>query len=217
MIIESCVDSYEKSLQAQQNGASQLELCSRLDLDGLSPDFDLTEKTMANIKIPIKVMLRPRPGDFQYSDSDKAEIRTLIDTYKQLGVRDFVYGSMKKANLDLEDIEKVILYITKDDYTIHSFTIHKAIDIVTDPLEEIDLIKAIAIRYQHIKISVLSSGQCRTALEGANMLNKMIKRAGSDLEIIAAGNITAENLDLVKRKIGASAFHGQRIVGIDIR
>jgi len=213
MIIESCVDSHENSLKAQQKGASQIELCSRLDLDGLSPGYELTKKVLADLEIPVKVMVRPRAGDFEYTDSDKAQIRATIDEYKELEVTDFVYGSIKNGSLDLEDIEQVVQYIKKDGYLLRSLTIHKAIDKVRDPLNDIDGLKILSMRYPATKFSILTSGQCPTALEGTEIINRMIDKAGTEIEIIAAGKITTHNLAEVQAVIKATAFHGKRIVG----
>jgi copper homeostasis protein len=64
LILEACVETLEEAIKAEENGACRLELCSRLDLDGLTPDIELTKQVLEKVSIPIKVMIRPRGGDF---------------------------------------------------------------------------------------------------------------------------------------------------------
>ena len=68
--LEACVETLEEAILAERNGANRLELCSRLDLDGLTPNLNLTKKIMEKISIPIKVMIRERGGNFVYSDDE---------------------------------------------------------------------------------------------------------------------------------------------------
>ena len=73
LIKEACVETVEQAIKAEKNGADQIELCSRLDLDGLTPDFDVIRKVLSLIKIPVKVMIRCRSGNFYFNESKKIQ------------------------------------------------------------------------------------------------------------------------------------------------
>ncbi len=213
-IIESCVSSLSESIAAENNGADRLELCSRLDLDGLTPPPQLVEAVLNSVNIPVKVMIRPREGDFTYSPEEKNQIRKDIDQCKALHVRHYVYGSILDGRLDLTDLIEVYNYIVDDNYPIESFTIHKAIDTSSDPLGDMELLlEHFPLNGEHL-LSVLSSGTADTALNGAAFLNEMITLAENNIEIIVAGKVTTSNLLHVMDQIPSKAYHGRRIVAL---
>ena len=82
LILEACVESCDEAILAEKNGANRLELCSHLDLDGLTPDFDLTKQVLEKVNIPVKVMVRPRAGDFVYTDMELQKMQAEIDQFK---------------------------------------------------------------------------------------------------------------------------------------
>ena len=79
--LEACVETLEEAILAERNGANRLELCSRLDLDGLTPNLNLTKKIMEKISIPIKVMIRERDGNFVYSDDEILAMQNKIEVF----------------------------------------------------------------------------------------------------------------------------------------
>ena len=70
LIKESCVETYDEAMYAESQGADRIELCSRLDLDGLTPSKELVKRLVSDLTIPLKVMVRPRKGDFCYSNEE---------------------------------------------------------------------------------------------------------------------------------------------------
>lgn len=217
-IIESCVSTLEEAIIAEERGADQIELCARLDLDGLTPSRDLTQKAMETLNIPVKVMIRPRDGDFNYHEEDCARIKQHIDMMKALGVRRYVYGSLRNDSLDLQDMTEVYDYITSGDYPLESFTIHKSIDLCADLLHEVDrLLNSPFLRSltnNRTALSILSSGGAATAKEGHSVLRAMVRRASSKITIIAAGKVTSANLPELHSLIEAPAYHGRRIISL---
>ena len=203
-ILEACVDSLSQALKAQSLGAHRIELCSQLDLDGLSPSREMIESALAQLDIPVKVMIRPRAGDFIYSEKDLQVMEEEIEFCKKTGVDEIVLGaSLPGGELDIKTIRR--LAKVADPMTI---TIHKAIDLCPDPLAELEKLRPIT-NVTHI----LSSGKKPTALEGAPLLREMIEVAGDRFTIIAAGKVTRENLEKVHLAIGTSEYHGKQIAG----
>ena len=218
IILESCVSSLAEAILAEQNGANRLELCARLDLDGLTPASKLVTQVLDAVQIPVKVMIRSREGDFTYTSKVMQDIKKDIDLMKACGVTHFVFGSITNKILDLSQLELVTDYIEKDNYPLSSLTIHKAIDTSQDILGDIARLlessfykKASA---SAIQLSILTSGGDNTAIEGSHVIRQMIDIADNRIEIIAAGQITHSNLHLVQQKIGGQSYHGRRIVAL---
>lgn len=202
--IEVCVESLEEALAAQNRGADQVELCARLDLDGLTPDGHLIKICLETLDIPVKVMIRPRAGGFEYTDKEWEEMLLSIDICRFLGVKEIVTGVLTGQKVDLARLEEIVKWAEP-----MGICFHKAIDATFKPVEEVR-----RIRKSRISItSVLSSGGAPTALEGAEVLKHMHEAAGNDFHIIGAGRITPQNLDRVAMSSGLTWFHGRRILG----
>lgn len=200
--IEVCVDSFEQAQVAENKGAQQIELCGRLDLDGLTPDRILVEKTLSKLSIYTKVMVRPRGGDFEYNNDEIDQMMSTIAYLKTIGVNEIVLGALKNNKLDIDLIKK----LAEKAYPM-LITIHKAIDYSIDPLDDIMNLKSIP----NVK-SILTSGQALTAAEGIHMLISMKKKAGPQISIVAAGKITPENIGLLHEQLNLNTYHGRNIL-----
>ena len=132
--LEACVENLEEAILAEKKGANRLELCSRLDLDGLTPNLNLTKKVMKKISIPIKVMIRERDGNFVYSENEILAMQNQIKIFKSIGVLEVVFGALNINN-------KVDIQVTNR-LANHAFpmnvTFHKAIDQTTNILSELE-------------------------------------------------------------------------------
>ncbi|MEO2143026.1 MAG: copper homeostasis protein CutC, partial [Flavobacteriaceae bacterium] len=106
IIKEVCVDSFNDAINAEKNGANRIELCGRLDLDGLTPSKKLISKVFSNLKIPIRVMIRPKHPSFVYSDDEILQMLEDITYCKELGVDGVVLGCLNENSyLDIEKID----------------------------------------------------------------------------------------------------------------
>ncbi len=192
-----------KAIGAEMNGADRLELCSNLHLDGTTPEPTLISAVMHAVDIPVKVMIRPRAGDFVYDDAEFEEMREVIRTCKVLGVSGIATGVLTIR--DTLDIQR--LNMLAREAAPMTITIHKCIDLVPDVFEAITTLK-------HIRgvTAILSSGQSATAMEGRMLLRKMLQACGDDLTLIVAGKVTRENLRQLAGDIGAVEYHGRAIV-----
>jgi copper homeostasis protein len=204
MIKEACVETFEEALKAEQQGADRIELCSDLKNDGLTPAYELMQKTCSTLKIPVMVMIRPRPGDFVYSSAEIQIMKQHIDLAKEAGVAGVVLGLLTPDHkIDLENTRMLAEYA--DPLPV---TFHKAIDMMGNPVEGIKSLKGI----KGIK-RVLTSGGKATAKEGSETIRNMIREAGEEIIILVAGKVTHENIEEIQHLTGGMEFHGKKIAG----
>lgn len=204
IFIECCVESLSEALIAEKRGADQLELCSDLANDGLTPDTALTEKILETISIPLKVMIRHRKGDFFYDKSDISIIKNQINSMKLIGIKHIVFGSLTHLNrINLEQIKMVSEWA----YPMN-VTYHKAIDLSENFFEDTELL----LQFKNVK-SLLTSGQASTAEKGYLTLKRLLADFGKNIKIISAGSITDKNLNKIHNMIRGRYYHGRKILG----
>ena len=202
--IECCVESHSEALIAEKRGADQLELCSDLANDGLTPGTALTEKILETISIPLKVMIRHRKGDFFYDKSDISIIRNQINSMKLIGIKHIVFGSLTHLNrINLEQIKMVSEWA----YPMN-VTYHKAIDLSENFFEDTELL----LQFKNVK-SLLTSGQASTAEKGYLTLKRLLADFGKNIKIISAGSITDKNFKKIHNMIRGRYYHGRKILG----
>ncbi|WBL22879.1 copper homeostasis protein CutC [Zunongwangia sp. HRR-M8] len=202
---EACVESLEEALRAEAFGADRIELCANLALDGITPDRNVIQQAKEQVQIPIRVMIRPRAGDFVYSEDEFLRMKKDIEFCHQVGVEGVVFGILNTDNtLDLDRISTLVAHSKP-----LKVVIHKAIDETPDILKATeDLVKIDGIS------TILTSGGKTTAKEGISTLKEMLAIADKKLEIMPAGRITSSNLGEMHKCIGARAYHGRKIVGV---
>ena len=202
LILEACVENVDQAIEAERKGAHRIELCSRLDLDGLTPPIHDIRSVLQKLSIPVKVMIRPRPGNFIYSSMEIETMIQEIEKVKSLGVGEVVLGVLN----DHHKIQKKQLLKLAQAAAPLPITFHKAIDLCSDPIQQLLEIQSI-----HNVQSVLTSGKAETALMGAQYIKQMIKSL-PHLSIISAGKITSQNITQLHTLIGGTEYHGKRIV-----
>ncbi|WP_286761322.1 copper homeostasis protein CutC [Salegentibacter sp. UBA1130] len=201
-IREACVESIEQALVAEENGADRIELCADLDAEGLTPSRELILSAKSHLNIPIRVMIRPRAGDFVYNNAEIKQMASDIVFCKEAGVNGVVLGILKEdKTINIDAVEK-LAEIGKP----MKFVFHKAIDETPAILESVK-----SLRDLGVVNGILTSGGENTAAEGILQLKKITALAG-DMEVICAGKITSKNLEGLHRGINAKAYHGKRIV-----
>lgn len=203
IIREACVGNFIEAKNAENLGAERIELCENLYDGGTTPSYGTVKKVLEKIKIPTLVMIRPRGGNFCYSP---AEIEIMIEDirlFKKLGVKGVVLGVLTPNNKIDYSLLKRLLKETGD----MEVTFHKAIDEVINPTDEVENLAKLGID------RILTSGGYKTALEGVEILNKMIKIANNQIKIVVAGGVNVKNFEEVKLKIPSTEFHGKKILG----
>ena len=202
-IKEACVETMEQALTAERLGADRLELCARLDLDGLTPDRKIIVMVKEKLSIPIRVMIRPRAGGFIYNQQELASMMEAIDYCKSVKVEGVVFGVLTSNDeVDITLTQQLISQARP-----LKTTFHRAIETVENMLQETRrLILETTID------SILTSGGKATPLESENTLRDLIHIC-RERELIVCGKITNRNLPAIDAKIGSRAYHGKRIVG----
>ena len=204
LILEACVETLEEALAAQQAGANRIELCSALDQDGLSASEELTRQCLEQLSIPIMAMVRPRGGDFVYSEAEIQQMEKEIELFKQLGVAGVVFGLLTEENsIDLPNTQRLAQKAQPLEVTFH-----KAIDDTPDPLKSFERLNT-----TEGITRVLTSGGKATAWEGRIILKKMNDLPNRKIKIIAAGKVLPANREQIAEYTGVTELHGKKIVG----
>ncbi len=199
---EACVESFFEAKEAEKRGADRIELCDNLSMGGTTPSYGTIKKTLEKLKIPVFPIIRPRGGDFCYSSDEIEIMKEDIKICKSLGAKGVVLGMLTEdKKIDFELVKEFVSLAAPMEVTFH-----KAIDELENPVEAIDSLAEAGIK------RILSSGTKATALEGADILNKMINKAGDRITIVVAGKVTSENFKEVSEKIVSSEYHGKIIV-----
>ena len=195
MLVEVCANSLESALNAEKGGADRIELCSELGVGGVTPSFGLLKNVMEKVTIPVHVLIRPRSGDFTYSDLEIESMNMDIEMCRELGCAGIVSGVLHlDSSLDSERTKKLIA-ISKG----MTFTFHRAFDWVKDPLETLAQLEQMEVDY------ILSSGQQKSSFLGIKLLSQLQQLANKCI-VMPGGGINAENAAIFKEK-GFKVIH----------
>ena len=183
MIIEVCAESYEYAVKAEKAGADRIELCKDLHLDGLTPDYESAKKTIDKLSIPVFILIRPRDGDFVYSNEEFKLMKSDIVKFKEMGCKGIVSGVLSNdKSIDIERTQELV-ELSKP----LEFTFHRAFDVVTDPFKEIENLIELGIE------RVLTSGQKDKAIEGLKLLKELKEKVKNRIKIMPGSGITIDN------------------------
>ena len=203
MIREACVENIAEAIKAEELGANRVELCDNLAVGGTTPSIGTMITCKKYLKIPVMVLIRPRGGNFVYTPTELEAMLLDIRTCRYAGADGIATGAITPhGTVDMDMLNRLVEAAGN-----LQVTFHKAIDECRDIGLEILRLRDSGIH------RVLSSGGAETALEGADMLNNMIRLASGKLIILAAGKVTAENLSKLSIIIHTDEFHGRKIVG----
>ncbi|MFD1616168.1 copper homeostasis protein CutC [Gelatiniphilus marinus] len=184
MLLEICANSYRSAIHAENAGANRIELCSELAIGGITPSFGLLKKATDTLKIPVFVLIRPRSGNFTYSEDEFDIMKNDILQCKAMGCSGIVSGVLNEDNtIDMERTQALI-QLAKP----LPFTFHRAFDWVKNPLKAIDELTDLGAD------RVLTSGQQTSALKGIELLKQLNEKAKNKLTILPGGGINAENV-----------------------
>ena len=184
MIIEVCAESYEYAVEAEKAGADRIELCKDLHLDGLTPDYESAKRTIDTLNIPIFILIRPREGDFVYSNEEFELIKNDIVKFKEMGCKGIVSGVLSTdQSIDIKRTKELVELSRPLD-----FTFHRAFDIVSNPLKEIEKLIEIGVN------RVLTSGQKEKAIDGLVLLKQLNIISKNRIKIMPGSGINKSNI-----------------------
>ena len=188
MLLEICANSYRSAINAQNAGADRIELCSELSVGGITPSFGLIKKIVEDLNIPVYVLIRPRSGNFTYSDDEFDIMKNDILQCKSLGCSGIVSGVLNEdKTIDIEKTKELI-ELAKP----LPFTFHRAFDWVKNPGEAIKQLIDLGAD------KVLTSGQEISAVKGIELLKKLKTISKNKLIILPGSGIDSENAILFK-------------------
>jgi len=196
-VLEISVENLECALAAQRGGAHRLELCADLAAGGLTPSIELMRRVRAEARLPIFAMVRPRGGDFVYSEAEFESMRRDIDTCRELGMDGCVLGLLTEdRRIDVARTRKLVEFARP-----LPVTLHRAFDECADLEESLEEVVATGAA------RILTSGGAPTAAEGLAALKELVADAGDRITILPGSGINASNIVEVARETGAREFH----------
>jgi copper homeostasis protein len=196
MKLEICANSFQSALNAQQAGAHRIELCSELSIGGMTPSYGLIKKVVEELSIETVALIRPRSGNFVYSDSEFQVLKNDIRICKQLGVDGIVSGVLNADNtIDMERTKELV-ELSKP----LQFTFHRAFDVVPNPKKALQELIELGVH------RVLTSGQKLKAIDGLVLLKELKELGASSITILVGSGVNTENAKVFK-DAGFSELH----------
>lgn len=201
---EACVENYDEALRASLHGASSIELCDNLAVGGTTPSYGVISECVKNISTPIIVLIRPRGGDFIYTDEETQIVNEDIIICKKLGIKSIRIGAVtvhKKLNENQMTLWKKLA----GDMNV---SCHMAYDETDDYIESLDML----IKWGFDAV-LTKGGITGPAYKNADKLKELILYSNDKINIIPGSGITHENIDDIANYTKAKILHGTRILG----
>lgn len=196
-LLEACIDSVQSAIEAQKGGADRLELCANLMIGGTSPGKALFCQVRKYTDLKIRVLLRPRFGDFCYNKYEFAQMKEDASMYRELGADAIVTGILRPdGSLNVEQMEEIMESARGLD-----FTLHRAFDVCRDPFETLEQAAKLGIG------TILTSGQENSAWEGRELLAELVRRSAGRVDILVGAGITPEMLPRLAAYTKATSYH----------
>lgn len=197
MKLECCAGSLNSVVAAQKGGADRVELTDNLLEGGTSPSPGTVVMARKLLRIGLYVMVRPRGGDFLYSDEEFEAMKSDVLVYKELGADGIVTGILlADGSIDEERTGELIRLARP-----MRVTFHRAFDMTADPFLSLETLVRLGAE------RILTSGQKNTALEGAPLITRLIREAAGRIAIMPGNGINENNLAEIARITGAGEFH----------
>ena len=196
MIIEICATTIKSVLNANRAGADRIELCSNYNVGGLTPSIEFIKEALNISKIPIHVLVRPRPGNFIYNTNEIDKMKKDIMSIMEFGINGFVVGSIKlNGEIDDEFINDVRELTNNLDLTFH-----RSFDYLNNQKESIDMLVDSGFS------RILCSGNQSDAINGIENLISLNKYSNNRITIMPGGGINKENC-LEFKNLGFKEIH----------
>lgn len=204
-LLEVVVDSLGALQRAVAGGAQRIELCSRLEVGGVTPTRGLMELAQANTTLPLCVMVRPRGGNFTYDAGELESMCSDIAWLKERKVMAAVFGVLHAdGRLDVERMRELVALARP-----LKVTCHRAFDRTPDRLEALDALIELGVD------RVLTTGGAADAHAGRGELRTLRERARGRIAILAGGGVRSHNWREIVRDSGVSEIHSSTVFPLD--
>ena len=197
MLVEICIDSVESAMAAERGGAQRLELCTDLLEGGITPSAGLIASVRSRVAIDLFVMIRPRGGDFFYSDAEFEVMQQEISYARNLGADGIVLGLLdERGRVDVARTRQLVELASP-----LPVTFHRAIDMTPDPLEALEDVAATGAR------RILTSGGAPNATLGMGEIARLVEAARGRMAIMPGSGVSLDTIVPIAEATGATEFH----------
>ena len=197
MVIEACVNSAMSAIEAQAGGAGRVELCENLHDGGTTPSAGAVRLARERLHIRLFVMIRPRGGDFLYSEDEFRIMQEDIRVAKELGADGVVFGILRPDGTIDTECMRILCGLARP----MGITCHRAFDMTVDPFRAMDELIDLGID------RILTSGQQPTAPQGAALIRDLVARAAGRITIMPGSGVKEHNIVELVRATGVSEVH----------
>lgn len=202
VLMEACVGNYIEAKRAYERGANRIELCDNLMEGGTTPSFGTISLAKENLDLTIHVIIRPRGGNYVFTEEEIRIMEEDIDICKRIGVDGIVIGALTEdGEIDETAIKRLV-----DRAGDMSITFHMAFDEIEDSKTALDKLVDLGVK------RVLTKGGQGKALDNQDALRKLVQYAGDRIIILAGGGVTKDNYMELVENTGVKEVHGTRIV-----
>lgn len=199
--LEIACFNWESVVIAQESGADRVELCANMQEGGTTPDFEIARKVRDELSIKLNVMIRPRGGDFVYTDAEFEQMKSEIKQFKKIKVDGFVFGILNTdSSFDMDRNKELVALASPVPCTFH-----RAFDVVANVYESLELLIDCGFK------TVLTSGQAENVVEGMDVLQALVEKAEGRIVVMPGGGLRSENIKLLDQKVNASFYHSSAI------
>ncbi|GIL93183.1 hypothetical protein Vretifemale_20580 [Volvox reticuliferus] len=199
MLVEVCIDSVHGALAAQSGGADRVELCAALVEGGITPSAGLITACRKAFQGKLMVIIRPRGGDFLYTEEEENVMQEDIRQAKVSGADGVVFGCLQSdGTVDMDATGRLLRQAQMLNLDV---TFHRAFDMTPDPVQALDDLLAVGVP------RVLTSGCKLTALQGADTIAELVHRSAGRITVLAGGGVTPTNAAELVRRTGVTEIH----------
>ena len=199
--IEIACFNVESALIAQKAGADRVELCEDISVGGTTPTIETIQQARENLTIDLYVMIRPRGGNFVYSDSELEQMKFEIETIKKLGINGFVFGILNKDKTINIEQNKVLVELANP----FPCTFHRAFDAISDYEKAVEDVISCGFS------TILTSGTFPNVMEGKEVLKQLVKQANNRIEIMPGGGLRSTNISELDEMVNTNWYHSSAI------
>lgn len=199
--IEIACFNLESALIAQKSGADRVELCANISVGGTTPSIEIIQQVRKNLTIDIYVMIRPRGGNFVYSEAEFQQMKSDIVNIKQLDVNGFVFGILNEDNTINIEQNKALVELAKP----FPCSFHRAFDAVSNYEQALENVIASGFS------TLLTSGTFSNVMEGNEVLKKLVEQAKNRIEIMPGGGLRSMNISELNQIVNTNWYHSSAI------
>ena len=199
--IEIACFNLESSLIAEKAGANRVELCANISVGGTTPTIEIIQQTRKNLTIDLYVMIRPRGGNFVYSEAELEQMKSDIENIKKLDVNGFVFGILKEDKTINIEQNKALVELAKP----FPCSFHRAFDAVSNYEQALEDVISCGFS------TLLTSGTFSNVMAGKEVLKKLVEQAKNRIEIMPGGGLRSSNISELNQIVNANWYHSSAI------